>query len=376
MKKYHYVYRITNKTEGMHYYGARSCNCLPKEDIGIKYFSSSTSKEFITHQKQNPKVYKYKVIKLFNTRVDAVEYEVYLHQRFNVKCHDKFYNKANQKSKKFDTTGKVVYRDLRDNSTGLISQKEFISNSYLVGASYSVLKGVPKSEETKTLISKALSGRKKSKEHIEARIKTVTVIQENGKSIMQEAASKAYNTKINRPIEHENSIYSIGKKISSTLSEIDSNGLSKAANRAIKRQLAVVRNSENDADYYNKINEKRRKTGNTILENGKTIFQQASENAANTMKTTIQENGKTIEENRHIKARETKYMMADKFNVLHITKGLVYSNLTAMEVYSISASLIKKTKDNWLGKNSSSLRSRLINRGEEYKLDLYVEKVT
>ena len=93
------------------------------------------------------------------------------------------------------------------------------------------------------------------------------------------------------------------------------------------------------------------------------------------MKTTIQENGKTIEENRHIKARETKYMMADKFNVLHITKGLVYSNLTAMEVYSISASLIKKTKDNWLSKNSSSLRSRLTNSGEGYKLDLYVEKV-
>ena len=101
---------------------------------------------------------------------------------------------------------------MRDNSTGLISQKEFNSNSYLVGASYSVLKGVPKSEETKILISKALSGRKKSKEHIEARVKTVTAIQENGKSIMQEATSKAYNTKINRPIEHENSIYSIGKK--------------------------------------------------------------------------------------------------------------------------------------------------------------------
>lgn len=38
---YHYTYRITNKIEGMHYYGARSCDCLPKEDIGIKYFSSS-----------------------------------------------------------------------------------------------------------------------------------------------------------------------------------------------------------------------------------------------------------------------------------------------------------------------------------------------
>lgn len=46
-----------------------------------------------------------------------------------------------------------------------------------------------------------------------------------------------------------------------------------------------------------------------------------------------------------------------------------------MEVYAISASLINKTKDNWLGKNSNSLRSRLINKGEDYKLDLYVERV-
>ncbi len=63
--KYHYTYRITNIKEGMHYYGVHSCNCLPKEEIGVTYFSSSNNREFKLDQKQNPSDYKYKVIKIF-----------------------------------------------------------------------------------------------------------------------------------------------------------------------------------------------------------------------------------------------------------------------------------------------------------------------
>ena len=101
--KYHYTYRITNIKEGKYYYGVHSCDCLPKEDIGIKYFSSS-KKEFIKDQKENPQDYKYKVIKIFSTRVEAVQHEIFLHKKFDVKLHQKFYNDANQTSTKFDTT--------------------------------------------------------------------------------------------------------------------------------------------------------------------------------------------------------------------------------------------------------------------------------
>jgi len=45
-KKFHYVYRITNIITKMYYYGDRSCDCHPSEDIGIKYFSSFTNKFF------------------------------------------------------------------------------------------------------------------------------------------------------------------------------------------------------------------------------------------------------------------------------------------------------------------------------------------
>ena len=104
--KYHYTYRITNIKEGKYYYGVHSCDCLPKEDIGIKYFSSFKKKEFIKDQKENPQNYKYKVIKIFSTRVEAVKHEIFLHKKFDVKLHEKFYNEANQTSTGFDTTGK------------------------------------------------------------------------------------------------------------------------------------------------------------------------------------------------------------------------------------------------------------------------------
>lgn len=117
--KYHYTYRITNTEERMYYYGVHSCNCLPKEDIGVKYFSS-TKKEFIKDQKENPQNYKYKVLKIFSTRKEAVEHEIFLHNKFNVKCHKQFYNKSNQTSVKFDTTGtKIVHSETRNKKISL-----------------------------------------------------------------------------------------------------------------------------------------------------------------------------------------------------------------------------------------------------------------
>ena len=44
---YYYVYRITNKLLNKHYYGSRGSKIEPKLDLGIKYFSSSTDKNFI-----------------------------------------------------------------------------------------------------------------------------------------------------------------------------------------------------------------------------------------------------------------------------------------------------------------------------------------
>ena len=159
--KYHYTYRITNIKDKMHYYGVHSCNCLPKEDIGIEYFSSA-KKEFINHQKQNPEQYKYKVIKIFDTRVEAVEHEIFLHKKFDVKLHEQFYNRSNQTSTGFDRSGiKQSYKSpagcriMNDGTIfKLVKPEEFntyICNGYAFG-------GKPKSEECKKKISIANKG--------------------------------------------------------------------------------------------------------------------------------------------------------------------------------------------------------------------------
>lgn len=109
MKKYHYVYRITNTQENKYYYGVRSSNVEPKLDLGIKYFSSSSDKEFMKEQKENKDIFKYKVVKQFESKIEAINLEIKLHNRFNVSRNKLFYNKYNQCSTGFDTSGKGVY---------------------------------------------------------------------------------------------------------------------------------------------------------------------------------------------------------------------------------------------------------------------------
>jgi len=91
---FHYTYRITNMRLNKYYYGVRSSKIAPKKDIGVKYFSSSTDKEFIKDQKENPQDYKYKVIRISNTRKEAELLETRLHEKFQVQIHESFYNKA------------------------------------------------------------------------------------------------------------------------------------------------------------------------------------------------------------------------------------------------------------------------------------------
>ena len=154
---YHYVYRITNIKDKKHYYGKRSCKILPEMDLGIKYFSSSSDKEFMFDQKVNKINYKYKVIKIFDTAEKALLFEIKLHIRFKVSSNGKFYNKAIQTSKKFSTAG------------------------------------VTPSEETRAKLSKMFKGRKMSEEQK----RKISEIRKNNMTVEhRQAISKAQKGKI------------------------------------------------------------------------------------------------------------------------------------------------------------------------------------
>lgn len=102
---FHYTYRITNKVTSKHYYGMRSCKIEPQNDIGVIYFSSSYDKEFMKDQKENPQNYKYKVIKVHDTREKATEQEIKLHEKLDVARNESFYNRSKQTKVGFNVMG-------------------------------------------------------------------------------------------------------------------------------------------------------------------------------------------------------------------------------------------------------------------------------
>jgi len=103
----HYVYRITNTKINKHYYGCRSTKINPENDLGFRYFSSSTNNVFIQEQRTNPTIFKYKILKTFNDRIDALKFEIFLHQKFNVGVNDKFYNKCMQGISTLNTSNQI-----------------------------------------------------------------------------------------------------------------------------------------------------------------------------------------------------------------------------------------------------------------------------
>jgi len=107
MKNY-YIYRITNKTNSIHYYGSRTTSINPHDDIGVNYFSSSYDKDFLKEQKESPNNFKYKVVKIFKDKDKCLDFECMLHKKFNVSKNKSFYNMQNQRHNGFSTDGKTV----------------------------------------------------------------------------------------------------------------------------------------------------------------------------------------------------------------------------------------------------------------------------
>jgi len=90
----HYVYHSYEEW-GREYIGVRSCDCLPEEDT--KYFGSFRDKTFFPTEKT--------ILFVCETRQEASEIEIELHDFFDVAVNPQFANKSKQTSTKFDTAG-------------------------------------------------------------------------------------------------------------------------------------------------------------------------------------------------------------------------------------------------------------------------------
>lgn len=113
--KIHYTYKITEISTKKKYIGVRSCNRNPIDDLGKKYFSSSTNKEFIRNQKTNPSDYIYEILNVFDDRKDAINHEIQLHEEYDVSRNEMYYNKCKSKSDGFSTEGMIIAKDDDDN---------------------------------------------------------------------------------------------------------------------------------------------------------------------------------------------------------------------------------------------------------------------
>jgi hypothetical protein len=144
-----------------HYYGVRSCNCLPKDDLGVKYFSSSKDNDFRDDQKTFPFKYKYKVVRIFENREEAILIEIKLHNKFDVGINENFYNQAKQTSTGFDITGKSHSPETLEKLKfcyKTFSEESFDKMRY-------ANKGKKFSTEHKQKISNSLTGRSFSRKH-------------------------------------------------------------------------------------------------------------------------------------------------------------------------------------------------------------------
>lgn len=361
--RHHYTYRITNIKENKSYYGVRTTpknkKVIPIDDIGFIYFSSSKDKEFIQDQKDNPSNYKYKVIKIFDTRDAAMLHEAMLHKKFNVGVNKNFYNKSSQTSKGFDTTGTVGWNKGKYDYSSKFRRRIFEKAKYKFQMKWinqtiptnckRYYKMTPEVRAANSIEKKlfAANNPNHAKEHhvnlskeeymlIAEKRKVIFV--KNGKettSYIEGGKKGAHTKKIN------------GKQIIN----FEENYIS----RSEKTSILLSRQ-------FNSI----------IIYEGKkmTKSQMKSQKASNTMKSTFIDN-KSIEEIRIKKMSDTKRKQSKYYNVYNSFGIIEYKNIPRVELRKLSTIIEKSNINNRVGSTLMSY-SRL--KTKKY-LGWYVERI-
>jgi hypothetical protein len=156
MDTHHYVYRSYEEW-GRDYIGVRSCNCLPEEDI--KYFGSFSDKSFKPTEKT--------ILFVCETRKEAAEIEIRLHNFFDVAVNPQFANKTKATSTGFSMAGVIAgphteetKKKISKANTGKIrTEAQKKAHSERMAGEKNPLYGVPRTEAQKKTQSERISGR-------------------------------------------------------------------------------------------------------------------------------------------------------------------------------------------------------------------------
>ena len=318
-QKIHYVYRVKDLEDDTYYYGSRATTEIPVIDFW-KYGTSSCKKGLILEHGESR--FSVKIMATFDNRSEKICYESFLHQYFDVRRNDKFFNKSNQTPFGIDFCG-------RKHSEKTLKK----------------LKGRVFSEETRARMS--LARRRlwesgylyKIHENVIERM-SVPYINEDGVETtpLREAAIKAAKTlrdfggleqrnknvsiSLNREIMIDGRLTTPAKEIGAKVSKkMRENGTYKIASK--KRLETFDKNN-----LWEENGEKISKTKNEkVLKNGELL-------------TKAQHSGKKIS--------ETKRKNSKFFDIMKDSEVL-YRNVPLVEVREMNQSLVKATRENPLG---------------------------
>jgi len=123
MKKYHYVYKITNNNptdQRKYYIGVRSSTVIPEKDTNYRS-SSLFLKEAI--KENGDKIFSKEILSIWKTRELANEEEVRLHNLYDVAVNPEFYNRAKSRGDGFCTEGMVLVLNKETGLNELVSKK-------------------------------------------------------------------------------------------------------------------------------------------------------------------------------------------------------------------------------------------------------------
>ncbi len=166
----HYVYKITNinPTDSRKYYiGVRTAKrCAPEADTA--YWGSC--KSLNAHIKEIGQNNFTKVIlKTFQTRPEAVSYEIELHDEYEVATNQEFYNRSKQKTNGFDRAGvkdteAEIERKRAQGKRLMKERPELFENFRNNKGENNPFSGKTHSEDSRKKIGQASRKRKASKE--------------------------------------------------------------------------------------------------------------------------------------------------------------------------------------------------------------------